>query len=295
MGRIGPAARPGNFTMASSAARVASAPWLHSPFAVDDAATACHRHPAVEEALGRLHFLVESGRRLGLLLAPHGCGKSLVLDVLAEELAAVPGLAVRVDLRGLDLAEWLAQWGRGLRAWPRDTSPAALRAAIAERLAEYRWQHLPLVLLADNLDAAEGPVVTELVRLADGHAAAGLPLTIVVTATRSRLGGLDERLLDLVELRVDLGPWELAETQGFVAGATARRRSGPAFSTEAVASLHRLSGGVPRHVRQLADLSWLAAAGQQRDAIDRAMVEACYEELAVARGPSGPKWAVVVG
>ena len=42
--------------------------------------------PAHDEALARLHFLVEHHQRLGLLLGSTGTGKSLVLDVLARDM-----------------------------------------------------------------------------------------------------------------------------------------------------------------------------------------------------------------
>ena len=39
--------------------------------------------PTHDEALARLHFLVDERRRLGLLLGPAGSGKTLVLELLA--------------------------------------------------------------------------------------------------------------------------------------------------------------------------------------------------------------------
>ena len=42
-----------------------------------------YQSPTHEEALARLHFLVEQHRRLGLLLGPAGSGKSLLLEVFA--------------------------------------------------------------------------------------------------------------------------------------------------------------------------------------------------------------------
>ncbi|HEY4759151.1 MAG TPA: hypothetical protein VIH42_01085, partial [Thermoguttaceae bacterium] len=41
------------------------------------------RSPTHEEALARLHFLVDNQRRLGLLMGPSGSGKSLVLEAFA--------------------------------------------------------------------------------------------------------------------------------------------------------------------------------------------------------------------
>ena len=46
-----------------------------------------YQSPTHEEALARLHFLVEQHRRLGLLLGPDGSGKSLLLEVFAAQSA----------------------------------------------------------------------------------------------------------------------------------------------------------------------------------------------------------------
>ena len=48
-----------------------------------------HPSPTHEEALARLHFLVDDGRRLGLLSGSRGSGKSLLLQVFARQIRRV--------------------------------------------------------------------------------------------------------------------------------------------------------------------------------------------------------------
>jgi type II secretory pathway predicted ATPase ExeA len=55
-----------------------------SPFRSGGASRYFHRGAAHEEAIARLGFLVDDGRRLGLLLGESGVGKTLVLSVLAR-------------------------------------------------------------------------------------------------------------------------------------------------------------------------------------------------------------------
>ena len=57
-----------------------------------------------EEALARLHFLVDSRRRLGYLLGGSGTGKSLVLDVAALQLRRRRGRGAACG--GLGLQYW---------------------------------------------------------------------------------------------------------------------------------------------------------------------------------------------
>jgi type II secretory pathway predicted ATPase ExeA len=92
---------------------------------------------------------------------------------------------------------------------------------------------------------------------------------------------LDTHLLDLAELRVDVEPWEQADTEDFVKTSLAQAGQ-PAglFAAPAVARLHELSHGIPRRAAQLADLALLAGTGQNLQQIDAGVVEAVYQELA---------------
>jgi hypothetical protein len=51
--------------------------------------------------------------------------------------------------------------------------------------------------------------------------------------------------------------------------------------------IHELSDGIPRRVKQLAELALLAAAGQELRMIDAETVEGAYYELGIVTGGSG--------
>src|SRR5580704_10635030 len=66
-----------------------------------------YQSPTHEEALARLHFLVEQRRRLGLLLGRAGSGKSLLLELLAAQLRRRGPIVARLNLLGLEADEML--------------------------------------------------------------------------------------------------------------------------------------------------------------------------------------------
>ena len=88
-----------------------------------------YQSPTHEEALARLHFLVEQHRRLGLLLGPEGSGKSLLLEILAAELRRHGPVVARVNLTGISGDEMLwslaAQFGRNLDRCDSDAGALA--------------------------------------------------------------------------------------------------------------------------------------------------------------------------
>jgi len=242
-----------------------------------------YQSPTHEEALARLHFLVDERRRLGLLMGPAGSGKSLLLEVFAEGLRRSGRPVAKLNLLGLQPAEMLVLLATefGLNPDPAD-STAALWRALADRLAEYRYQQLDTVILTDDADRAGREVAARLTRLAQHDPSPESRLTIVLAGEREKMGQLGRRLLDLAELRIDLQPWEQSETAEFLSTSLARAgRTSPVFADPAVARLHELSRGIPRRVSQLADLALVAGAGGDLQQIDAEVVESVYHELGV--------------
>lgn len=245
-----------------------------------------HQGLAREEALARLHFLVDDHRTCGLLLGAAGSGKSMLLDVFSRQLPAFDTQRALVNLAGIDLHEflWLASGQLGVEASPRATQFTLLRA-LADHLVANRYQRITTVLLLDDADEARGEVLGEITRLLQFDADPDSRLTIMLAAQASRIRRLGARLLELGELRIDLDGWEADETAAFVKRALAiAGRSSPVFSEAALARLHQQSGGMPRRVKQLADLALLAGAGQNLVQIEPDTIDSVVDELGVATG-----------
>ncbi len=74
-----------------------------------------HASPTHEEALARMMYLIDNGRRLGLLLGQAGTGKSLLLAVTACQLRQAGCQVVCLNLTGLDCARTHLEAGQRLR------------------------------------------------------------------------------------------------------------------------------------------------------------------------------------
>lgn len=165
-----------------------------------------------EEALARMHYLVDERRRLGLLLGGAGTGKSLLLNVFLLALRHAGTTSAKVNLQGIDRRELLwqvaIQWG----ANPAGGDDAlTLWRRVNDRLVENRLQSLPCVLLADNAEGAFDDVRLQVVQLVQSDPVPDSPLTAIVSTRPSQLDRLDRRLLDLAVLRIDLAPWDQGE------------------------------------------------------------------------------------
>jgi type II secretory pathway predicted ATPase ExeA len=242
-----------------------------------------HQSPTHEEALARLHFLVEQRRRLGLLMGVSGSGKSLLLEVFAEQLRGGGLPVAKVNLLGLQPAEMLCLLAAGLQLnLDPSEAVAGLWRSVTDRLAEYRYQQLDTIVLLDDADRAASPVLDLVTRLAQHDPSPASRLTIVLAGQRARMNRLGDQLLDLAELRIDVATWEQSDTEAFLSSSLAQAgRQSSVFADPAVARLHELSRGIPRRITQLADLALVAAAGEELQQVDAEVVESVFEELSV--------------
>lgn len=247
------------------------------PFAADAAAGALAASPVHGEALARLAFLVESQSRLGLVLGPSGSGKSLVLSQFrkAEErrgsaVALVPLAGRPANDVACDMAD---AWG----VYADEATFGQITTAIHRRLRELMLEQVPAVLILDDADAATAESLSLI------HWLLSLPdteLTVVASAELDAAGELGPRLLSAADLRIDLTPWDEAETGQYLNDSLAKAgRVQPAFDDAAVKRLFELSGGTLRKVNQLAQLALIAGAAHNVAQVDEETIESVSHEL----------------
>ena len=242
-----------------------------------------YESPSHEEALARLNFLVENSRRQALLLGASGSGKSLLLELFANGLRRGGTAIAKIDLLGVDTHEllWSLVSQLGMNP-PLDAARFALWRDFSDRLAELRYQQLPLVILLDNADQASTGVLTCVQRLVQIDPSPDAQQTVVLTANNTNYARIGQPLLEMSDLRIEIEPWESAETQSYLSASIAKAgRLDPLFDELAVNRLHELAGGLPRRVCQLAELALVAGAGQQLNRIDEQTVQSVYDELSV--------------
>jgi general secretion pathway protein A len=188
-----------------------------------------------------------------------------------------------LNLLGMERDEFLRHLaiGFGLNPAP-EAAISSLWRLVTDRIVEYGYQQLETVVLLDDADWASPEVSSQVYRLAQLDVSPDAQLTIALAGRHDRMGRIWESMLDLAELRIDLGAWEATDTEAYLDNSLAQAgRKTPIFDDPAILRLHQLSHGVPRRVSQLADLALAAGAGQTLDRIDAETVESVYHELGV--------------
>lgn len=255
---------------------------LRSPFV--------HRRPAhvsfhegevQAEALARLRYLVQQQRRAGLVLGGRGCGKSLLLRRFADDCRTQGDCVVQVSLDSASARETLWQIASQLAINPllTDDAPRLLRR-LGDWAAAAALNSSRAVLLADDAETAGPELMRQMTRLTRLSEQSSSSLTLVLACRDDAVGRLGENLLDAIDLRVELEPWEESDTVAYVQLALFEAGcERPVFEEHALAVLHTLSAGVPRDVNRLADYALLGGASSGCQTIDAGIVEAAYDAL----------------
>lgn len=238
-----------------------------------------YQGPGQQEALARLHFLVQRARRLGLMLGPAGVGKTRLLRLFAAELRQAGALVGQLDLLAATVEEVLGTLVDQLVGDPdRIVNLAELWRRLGNRLVEARLEAQPVVLLFDDFDEASPDVAACVTRLAQWP---HMPLTIVLAA-RSVAGPSAQRLLEQIDLRIDLRPWTEHDSRRFLQQLLSESHDAPLpLADQAVARLHAHSAGLPGRLFRLADLAQLAARGQGLACVDEHTIDTVHHELAI--------------
>jgi type II secretory pathway predicted ATPase ExeA len=260
--------------------------WMlsESPFSCRPDGRWFHSSVVHDEALSRLMYVVEAGRRCGVLRGESGVGKSLLLQVLARNARRASRQVVVVDLwdRGGAEVAWEVASGLGL-APLADDRPERLWRRLQDSLHGPSLVHTPVVMAFDHVERAQPDALSALRRLFHLHGAGSSGVSFVLAAGTERQGLVASLLNDLSDLRIDLPALDREQTHRFVDGLLAAAGAkDPIFTLEALDLVYDLTHGVPRDINRLCDVCMLGGMTCDETQIDETSVAAAAAELNLA-------------
>ncbi len=184
---------------------------------------------------------------------------------------------------GLSTREFYWQIASQLAAAVRvEDDQLRLFRQLSDRIVVNRLQDVPTVVLVDDAHQAGPDLLAQLVRLTQLDAVSPNPLTMVLAVREAQAARLGEQLLELIDLRIDLEPWDELDTIGYLQLALVDAGcQQPLFDDESLSEIHRLTAGIPRRVNRLAEHALLvgAGAGDAGEIIDTATIRAAHAAL----------------
>lgn len=245
------------------------------------------------EALARLSHAVEE-REVAVLTGEVGAGKTTLSRALVDAFADRCRFSFVIN-PALPPSQLLGAIAEGFGLPPMRRKADAW-SALADRLSALDEEGQFPVVVVDEAQLLAGRAAFDELRLltnlvADDRALVGL-LLIGQPELRERVrdrGG--EAFAQRVGVAYHVGALDQPETGGYLAHRLAvAGRTAPLFSAEAVAALHRRTGGVPRRVNQLAATSLLEGFARDVEEIGPEVVEAAAADLAAyLGGPAGAR------
>ncbi|TWT30322.1 hypothetical protein KOR34_48800 [Posidoniimonas corsicana] len=237
-------------------------------------------------ALLKLRYAVDQRRPAAAIAGPSGVGKTLLVDRIIGDLGEAVSPVARVVFPQMSPRDLLTHIADALGAPPADQPRHSTDESIGriDRLLTANasaGKHALLVI--DEAHLLEDSGLLETIRLLLNLAAGASPrLTLLLVGQMGLLSAvgrtpsLEERLSVKTLLRTFV-PEETAEyIQHRLEAAGASRE---VFTPAAVQAVHQLSGGVPRQIDRLCDLSLVVGFAEQLAAIDEPQIQSVSREL----------------
>jgi general secretion pathway protein A len=242
------------------------------------------------EAMARLSHAVEE-RELAVLTGEIGVGKTTLSRALVDEFAERCRFSFIVN-PALPAAQLLAAIAEGF-GLPAARKKGETWSALGNHLQALDEAGQFPVVVIDEAQLLAGRTAWDELRLLTNLAADDRPLVGLIligqVELRERLrvqGG--EPFAQRVGVACHPDPLGEAEVGAYLAHRLAvAGRKAPLFTPDAVAALHRRSGGLPRRVNQLASNALLEGFARDAEQIDAAVIEAVAEDLRANLGSLG--------
>ncbi len=241
------------------------------------------------EGLARLVYLVQNRRLGGVLTGPYGVGKTMVLQLLAQQLQSEGQTQfVKMDYIAASSAA-LARYLLSAMGYAEDRLTQVNEAMDAIRILrkdQRKLTHTTLVL--DEAQAIRDAEVYHFLHLltnmslldGQGHPS-GAAFTIILSGydDMTTLLATDESLCQRLQLFWQLEPLDARQTLEYVQHRI-RVAGGDMwiFESDALETLHNAANGIPRKINNICDIALMLGYAANVRHIDRAIMEQAIED-----------------
>jgi general secretion pathway protein A len=243
------------------------------------------------EALARLSHAMEE-RELAVLTGEVGAGKTTLARALVDAFADTCRFSFVVN-PALPPAQLLSAVAEGFGLSPTRRKVETF-GALAEHVARLDAEGRFAVIVIDEAQLLPGRGSYDELRLLTNLAADDRPLLGIVLVGQpelrerlARRGG--EAFAQRIGVAFHLGPLDEGETGRYLDHRLAvAGRTQPLFEPDAVAALHRLSGGIPRKINQLAAGALLEGFAREAASLSGEVIEAVGADQVAHLGSAFP-------
>lgn len=244
------------------------------------------------EALSTLHYALTGPRGLAVLLGEAGTGKTTLVQAALMQAGSTDLECVLLSNPTLTRSEFYEFLAESFQFSPDVARSKAQFLTALRRHLEARLQRgLLTALVIDEAQSVPYELLEEVRLLGNLETPTTKLLSVVLTGQPELAERLNEprlrQLKQRIGLRCELAVFDLAETAAYIA--TRLRVSGGSpteiFTRNAVESIYRGSGGVPRAINVIGENALIGGFAAQARPIPRALVEAIVRDFDLAAPP----------
>lgn len=258
-----------------------------SPFLNVDSERLCYPSEQLEEGVMRLYYLVDQERNAGMLIGPYGVGKTYLLSRLTQRTKALGLSVIRFDAipgGSLPIARHI------LTCFGYDANVPSLADALMRLQqhclddAEHLARHILMIDEAQYLTDRDGLYLIHfLSNLRFNTASGDKPLfTIILSGTTELAENVKnyESLLHRIQLSWTLSPLSQQQTVEYVQQHLAAAGGNPnAFTLDALALVHQISGGRPRNINNICDTALLLGFAASAPNVTPVIIQQAAQEM----------------
>ena len=243
-----------------------------------------YRSEQHEEALARMLYVVREHMGCVVLSGVFGCGKTLLLNTLEEELAGTRYRVARLNNPQLDSSGILQSLLYRLGVKGRLPSSKAGVLNRLDRIIEDNFRDgRETIVMVDEAHVIEELEVFEELRMMLNWQKNDRPLVTLILCGQPELYDKVSNIKQLaqrVSIKASLAPFAKEDTKRYinhrlkVAG-----RELPAFSEQAYNEIFSASGGIPRRINSICDLSLLSGYMKGRRYVGEELVRDAAGDL----------------
>ncbi len=243
-----------------------------------------------DEALMKLTYAVTENMGGAMLTGVYGCGKTLMARVLLQQLGktnVAKSCAIQPGMLPVDVLRSIARGitGSELPVERANVMSDALLEVIEKALRENQRDGKHTVLIVDEAHMLDNQSALEMLRLllnlqSDDEFLLTL-LLIGHIELSERVAGL-KQLAQRVPISCTLNHFDSDDTAGYInARLLVAGRSDPVFDDDALNLIYRNSGGIPRRINTLCDVSLALGFAQKAKKISTGLVLEALEKFGV--------------
>lgn len=232
------------------------------------------------EAYSRLEYVVENRKNCAVLVGAYGCGKTFILKMLIKNLSKKGYIFSEVVNPAVDDTGILKLISYNFLNYKLPQDKADILIALEKFLKDSFRDSKHCVVLIDEAQNIADEKVFEELRMLLNYSINDKPLLTLILSGQNELHEKilsNKQFMQRIYISYEIKPLSEKDTNLYIkhrlniAGGNEKL-----FSDDAIANVYEKSGGIPRWINSICDVSLLTAFTKGISLIDRDIVEEAY-------------------